>query len=120
MTGEVDPGELRAFTVAAFRHLQPNSIFYRTGLSRQELLEALYNVLPEADVISIRRVRADTASEKQLRLMDEIHRELNVPLPNEYPNITKAQASSWISEKLPFYREARRKEGEPGNGGARA
>lgn len=113
-------GKLRFFTVAAFKHLEPNSILYRAGLSRQELLEALYNVLPEADIISIRRVKADSASEKQLRLMDEIHKELNVPLPNDYPNITKPQASKWISEKLPFYRDAKRKEGKPkDNGGAR-
>lgn len=117
---EKDTG-VRLYTVAVFKHLEPRSILYKSGLSRQELLNALYDVLPQADIISIRRVRerdgyrpptqeeiveaeygpeTQPATEKQLNLIKALSKKKRIDLPEGFPNITKRQASEWIDKAL--------------------
>ncbi|MEN3037397.1 MAG: hypothetical protein ABC588_08595 [Candidatus Methanosuratincola petrocarbonis] len=94
-------GGVRLYTVSAFKHLKSKSIFYRSRVSRSELLDALYEVLLQADVVSIRRVEdapeGDPATEKQIRRMEREHQRTGIPLPEGFPRVSKAKASEYIS-----------------------
>lgn len=116
---EQDTG-VRLYTVAAFKHLEPRSILYATGISRQELLEKLHAVLPQADVVSIRRVREPPMSEPQRKYIEDICRALHLPYPDGWPELTWRQASEFISEKEPHFRKAVEAKNGKDGGGAKA
>jgi regulator of replication initiation timing len=79
--------------------------------TNNEMVEEI-NILKE-EINSIRKmVPRKLASERQKKLIADICKTLNIPLPEGfYSNLTKEEASQFISEKLPFFYDAKRKEG---------
>lgn len=109
MTEAQDSG-VRLYNLSAYEHLRPKSVLYKPELSKQELLEALHDVLPRIDVVVIRRVE-DLMTAPQKQLIDLICEVLKVPPPKGYPNIPKRVASDFISEHLSALREAEKAQG---------
>jgi len=113
MTEAQDSG-VRLYTISAFKHLKSRSILYRPRVSREELMNVLYDVLPQADVVSIRRVDAEEdeepATDAQIRRMERESKEKGIPLPEGYKKFSKRAASAWIT--------AAAKKSPQGGGGA--
>jgi len=77
----------------------------------ESLNKSLAEVRAEIDMMR-KAMLTKKASEKQKKLIADICKTLNIPLPPRfYSDLSSVEASQFISEKLPFFYDAKRKEG---------